>query len=407
MIRSRGKRLPGRVAIVASILTICLAGVAKGNDARMADGTQARPSGSQHGPAGLGFYDPPKRWPKGHGKLIWSRRVDPATPIAGVRSTRLVLYTSTTAQGKRTAVSGYVSVPRGKPPAGGWPVIDWAHGTTGVADVCAPTRSITSGPPESFVRTWVAAGYAVAATDYQGLGTPGVHQYLVGKSEGRSILDIVGAARQLDSSIGGRFVVAGVSQGGQAALFAASLADTWTPDLKLRGTVAYAPGSHLAEQADLLPLLTSPSPLSAVAALILSGATFTSPDIVPAEILSDPALALYPQVNEVCLSRLSEPDSYGGLAPSTLIRDGADTTELNRVLKTMNPAVEISGPVLLAQGTADATALPTYTDALNAELEAEGDDVTYETYEGVDHGGIVDAAEPDAMAFFERRLPSR
>jgi dienelactone hydrolase len=311
-----------------------------------------------------------------------------------------------TAQGKRTAVSGYVSVPKGTPPRGGWPVITWAHGTTGIADVCAPTRSITSGPPESFVRDWVSRGYAVAATDYQGLGTPGRHQYLVGKSEGRSVLDVVRAARQLDSSLGKRFVVTGASQGGQSALFAASIAGAWTPDLKLRGTISYAPGSHLAEQAALLPALTSPSPLSAVAALILSGATSASPEVKPQAILSDPALALFPQIDRICLPQLSLADSFGGLAPSTLIRSGADTTDLTRVLKSMNPAVKIKGPVLLAQGTADTTAFPTYTDALKAELDAKGDNVTYKKYEGIDHNGVLDAAQPDAIAFFKQRLPT-
>ena len=87
----------------------------------------------------------------------------------------------------------------------------------------------------SELNAWLAAGYAVMRTDYQGLGTPGVHPYLVGESEGRSVLDIIRAARDLDSSIGKRFLIAGHSQGGQAALFAAGEANSWTPDLKLRG----------------------------------------------------------------------------------------------------------------------------------------------------------------------------
>jgi len=393
------------VCLLVSVGTLALTSIAQGDQAKTSASRGANPS--TKGPAGLAFYDPPGKQPKGHGRLIWSRRITPETPVAGIRSTRLVLYTSTTPQGKKTAVSGYVSVPKGKPPKGGWPVITWAHGTTGIADTCAPSRGIVNGPPESFVRTWVAAGYAVAGTDYQGLGTPGIHPYLVGKAEGRSVLDIVRAARQLDPSIGRRMLVTGVSQGGQSALFAASLAGRWTPDLRLRGTVSYAPGSHFAEQKDLLSALTSPSPLSAVAAMILSGAITTSPTIEPANILTDPALALYPQVNRICLPALSQPDSFGGLAPSTLIRDDADTAELDTALEAMNPAVKIDGPILLAQGSADSTAFPFYTDQLDGELEAKGDDVTYMTYPGVDHGGIVDAAEADAMAFFESRLPSR
>ncbi len=361
---------------------------------------------STSGPAGLAFYKPPRKLPNGHGKLIWSRRTAPSKAVPGVRSTRRVLYTSTTPQGKKTAVSGYVSVPRGKAPRGGWPVITWAHGTTGIADTCAPSRSLGHGPPEPFIRTWVAAGYAVASTDYQGLGTPGVHPYLVGSAAGRSVLDIVRAARQLDPSIGRRFIITGVSQGGQAALFAASLAGSWTPDLRLRGAISYAPGSHLLEQKNLLPSLTSPSSLSAVAALILAGAVTTSPSLEPAEILTGPALSLYPQINRKCLASLSLPDSFGGLAPSTLIRPGADTAALDKALRAMNPAVRIDGPVMLAQGSADTTAFPVYTELLRSELEAKGDRIDYRLYPGIDHLGIVDAAEADAMAFFKRRLPS-
>ena len=389
--------------LISALALAALAGSARAERAKPKAPGVYKPS--TKGPAGLAFYKPPKKWPKGHGKLIWSRQVKPETPIPGVKSSRLVLYTSTTAQGKRTAVSGYVSVPKGRAPKGGWPVIAWAHGTTGIADKCAPSLALAGGPPEPFVRRWVAAGYAVAATDYQGLGTPGIHQYLVGKSEGRSILDIVAAARQLNTPISRRFVVAGVSQGGQATLFAASLAGSWTPGLRLRGTVSYAPGTHFYEQKNLLPLLTSPNSLSAVAAMILAGAVSTSTDVVPSRILTDPALALYPQINQRCLPELSLPDSYGGLAPSTLIRGDADTTALDAALKAMNPAVKIAGPVLLAQGENDGTAFPMYTDQLNDELLAKGVDVDYIKYPGVGHQDIVDAAEPDAMPFFERRLP--
>ena len=85
-------------------------------------------------------------------------------------------------------------------------------------------------------------------TDYQGLGTPGVHPYLIGKAAARSALDIIGAARQLDRHLSKKFVIAGHSQGGHAALWTADYAKRWAPGLKLRGTMAFAPASHIAEQ---------------------------------------------------------------------------------------------------------------------------------------------------------------
>ena len=253
------------------------------------------------GPAGLAFYHPPKSLPNGHGTLIWERKAGGLVPLANAASTKLVLYTSVAPGGKRTAVSGSVSVPKGKPPKGGWPVITYAHGTTGIADICAPSRNHTGDPVTGYIsyvdpqlNAWLAAGYAVVRTDYAGLGTPAPHAYLMGASEGRSVLDIVRAARQLDPSIGKRFLISGHSQGGQSALFAAGEAGSYVPDLSLRGTVAYAPASHLKEQASLLPALTTPSALTALAAMIVRGAAVASPAIDPNALLSDQVLGLLP-----------------------------------------------------------------------------------------------------------------
>jgi hypothetical protein len=136
-----------------------------------------------------------------------------------------VKYRSVGVDGKAINVSGVVSLPKGKPPKNGWPVITYDHGTTGIADQCAPSRDSLSNPAHVYnsyayplLNRWLKAGYAVVRTDYQGLGTAGAHQYLVGVAEGRSTLDIVRAARKLDKRVGNRFAIAGHSQGGHAAL---------------------------------------------------------------------------------------------------------------------------------------------------------------------------------------------
>ena len=396
-----------RALIVAAILALATAVLVASAESADAAGRK--------GPAGGAFYKGPKKAPRGHGKLIWQRNATKLTPIAGARINKTILYTSRDPEGDRVVVSGSVSVPKGKPPKGGWPVISWAHGTTGAADACAPTRirpNSVVAPYVAYVHPqmedWVKAGYAVVATDYQGLGTPGPHPYLIGEAEGRSVVDIVSAARQLVPSLGKRFLIAGHSQGGQSSLFAASLADEWAPKLKLRGTVAYAPASHLKEQAKFLPSLTSPSGLSALAALIFKGASTTADENVkPAKFFTAEARALYPQTEQLCLPQLAESDSFGGLAPADLLRGNADLDPLYGVLDDMNPAVRIGPPVLLAQGSADTTVFPTFTDMLNGELDKLGDKVTYKTYPGVNHGAIVAAAEDDALSFFEKRLPPK
>jgi pimeloyl-ACP methyl ester carboxylesterase len=365
------------------------------------------------GPKGLKFYKPPKNIPGRHGTLIWARNASGIVRLQDARYTKLVLYSERSPQGVKDAVSGSVSVPKGKPPKGGWPVITWAHGTTGVADICAPSRDgldPSANTGESYINTdlnaWLQAGYAVLRTDYEGLGTPGKHPYLIGTSEGRSVLDIVQAARQLDPKISKRYLIAGHSQGGHAALFAAGLASSWTPGLKLRGTVAFAPASHILDQAALLPALTTPSSLTALATLILDGASTQSSAININQIISDEALQFYPLLQSQCLGRLGQADELGGIPPSHLERSGADLSALNPVLAAMNPAVKTAAPILIPQGESDTTVFPVFTNQLKDELTGLGDQVTYKTYPGIDHVGVVTAGEADALAFFQQMLPA-
>jgi pimeloyl-ACP methyl ester carboxylesterase len=366
------------------------------------------------GPAGLAFYKPPKKTPKRHGKLIWANKATGVVPLKAAGWTKRVLYTSVTPAGKRTAVSGSVSVPKGKAPRGGWPVITYGHGTTGIADKCAPSRNTKNGPATDYIsytdadhNKWLRAGYAVVRSDYQGLGTPGTHPFLIGKASGRSMLDIVRAARDLSPRISKRYLIAGHSQGGHAALFAAGMAAKWTPDLKLRGTVSYAPASHIRTQAESLPALTAPSQLTALASLVVKGATVADPGLDPKKLLSDQVLAFYPQTERECLSRLSQSDNLGGIAPSELIREGADTEPLFDLLDKQNPAVKSTAPILLAQGDLDTVSFKFLTDLLNTELEAAGNRVDYRVYPGADHGQVLETARPDVMSFFQKRLPVR
>jgi len=367
----------------------------------------------KQGPKGLAFYKPPKKTPKQHGRLIWINKATGVVPLKSAKWTKRVLYTSVTPGGKRTAVSGSVSIPKGKAPQGGWPIITYGHGTTGIADKCAPSRNTANGPANDYIsytddeqNAWLKAGYAVARSDYQGLGTPGVHPFLIGQASGRSMLDIVRAARDLDPKISKKYLIAGHSQGGHAALFAAGAAAKWTPDLKLRGTVAYAPASHLRTQAELLPSLKEPNSLTALASLVVRGASAVDPSLKANELISDQALAFYPQTETECLSRLAETDNLGGIAPAALIREGANLEPLLALLDRQNPAVKTAAPILLPQGDQDAVSFMFLTDQLNQELNGLGNSVDYRVYPGADHGGVLEAAKTDVMAFFQSRLPS-
>jgi pimeloyl-ACP methyl ester carboxylesterase len=358
-------------------------------------------------PPGLELYKPPANLKSyDRGDLIWARKVQ--NPLPQASRTWTLLYRSTSLRGKAIGVSGFVMLPKGKPPKQGWPVVSWAHGTSGIADSCAPSRD-PKGPYtlylEPQLRAWLEAGYAIANTDYEGLGTPGVHPYLVGRSEGRGVVDIVRATRQLDRRLARRYVIAGHSQGGHAALFAAALAPKWAPELRLRGVAAYAPASHLDLLSRTLSNFTTPSGLSGLAALVLRGVSSVYPQIKPSQIASDRALALLPQVDKVCLSALNGPAAFGGIAPADLVRPGADLEPLNRRLAQQNPNLRIDVPILLAQGLSDTTVFPFLTNQLEGELRARRNNkVRYLTYPDVEHVGIVGAADLPTRRFFKGRL---
>jgi dienelactone hydrolase len=363
----------------------------------------------RRGPAGSKFYAPAAKLVKGsHGSLIWARRLTGSEVLHNASANELVLYRSAGVKGSSVPVSGAVALPKGKAPKGGWPVITWAHGTTGIADSCAPTRgNALGGYDHALLQGWLKAGYAVVRTDYEGLGTPGVHPYLIGTSEGRSVLDIVRAARAVDKRVGKKIVISGHSQGGHAALWAASLASRYTPELTVKGTVAFAPASHLGEQSGLLRSLNGPGGgISGISSLIVRAVDATKPSLGLGKQLTPQAAALYPQTLSKCLGALDQPSSWGGLPPAQIFQQGYDVAPLTAALNANDPEdLAIKTPVLVEQGTADTTVFPTFTQQTVDEYTQHQVPVTYKTYDGVTHTQVVVAAAGDATSWIRSRLP--
>ena len=125
------------------------------------------------------------------------------------------------------------------------PVLSIAHGTTGLADQCAPSLDFPTEAELWAIRPFLEMGWVVTATDYEGLGGPGLHRYIVGESEARGVLDIVRAARSVPGlGADGPVVVWGHSQGGHAALHVAQRWSDLAPELNLVGVAAGAPPSQ-------------------------------------------------------------------------------------------------------------------------------------------------------------------
>ena len=198
------------------------------------------------------FYHPPTPLPAGGpGDLIRAGSMD-AYLVPGVRfrvRAWRVLYRSTSATGEPTAVSGSVLVPRAKA-RGPRPLVGYAVGTHGIGDSAAPSRLLGLGMEweAGLIAMLLARGWAVAITDYQGLGTPGDHTYMVGRALGRNVLDVMRAARSLAPSelpVGGPAAIVGYSEGGAAAAWAAQLQSTYAPDVPLAGVAAGAAAADI------------------------------------------------------------------------------------------------------------------------------------------------------------------
>ncbi|MCW2968542.1 MAG: hypothetical protein JWM71_2314, partial [Solirubrobacteraceae bacterium] len=227
--------------------------------------------------------------------------------------------------------------------------------------------------------------------------------FLIGPAEGRSVIDIVSAARGLSPKIGKRWAAIGHSQGGHATLWAAALAKSYAPQLKLTGALPLAPASHIGEQAALINTIQG-NPFGGLPALIVAAAADDA-GLDPATVFSDKAMALYPQISQVCLDKLSQQDSFGGLSLSEHFRAGYDRQPLVDRISANDPEdLTIKVPLMIAQGKAETTVFPTYTDQTLADLEGRGTKITYKTYEGVNQSAVVQASRKDADAFLKKLL---
>jgi len=161
-------------------------------------------------------------------------------PMPGVRATHVV-YRSTDVHGDPNVVSGTILVPTA-PYAGKRPIVGYAVGTHGLGDGCAPSRQMADGveTESAQVMLAIARGWAVALTDYEGLGTPGRHTYVVGPSLGHAVLDAVRAASRAGVGLAADapVLIWGYSEGGAAATWAAQLQSSYAPELRLLGTAA-------------------------------------------------------------------------------------------------------------------------------------------------------------------------
>lgn len=334
------------------------------------------------------------------GTVISSEQQPESARIPDATFTRFT-YHSQDHTGRDVPVGGALFVPTRRAPKGGWPVASWGHGTTGVADVCAPslTDNLFYNEYAQEASSLLQAGYAVVATDYPGLGTPDPHGYLVGEDEGNALVDAVVAARALDPSLAADWFAIGHSQGGQAALFATRSAER-APSLTLRGAVAIAPASGL-EAA--LPAITAGSvPADLVyGTYAIAGLATVDPTIELRDELGPAGLANYDLITEEgCL--LDTLPKLGAVEVADIFDLSTErATELSaRVGRYGDPEREATvGPVLVVQGETDRDVPLGLTERMVTVLQEKGSDVELRRYPGRDHDRVLGPSMCDVLAW--------
>ncbi len=339
------------------------------------------------------------------GYPITASTVSGSTVAGAARAYRL-RYLSTGVDGQPTVVSGLVYTPKGKRPNGGWPVVGWAHGTTGIADRCAPSITKDAAGYAPYLTPWLAKGYAVVATDYEGLGTPGRHPYLIGDSEGRSVIDMVRAARRFDRSISRRWFALGHSQGGQAALFAGKLQTTYGAGLDYRGTVAIAPPTQWTRTLASPAAFAPKAPANPFLVLILSGLHAVRPTQYPYDALFTPAgRALLDRAETSACA-----DTFGAVRGKTFDQiyaiDDAEQRRIRAALAELAepPAAGYRRPILLVQGGKDDVVVPAATKVTAAAMRAAKTDATLAWYPRAGHEDVLAASLPTVLRWAAARM---
>ncbi len=361
------------------------------------------------------FYTPPAVLPAGNGAVVRSEpsefHLDPLRLIDVPAEVTRVMYASEGVN-ERVAVTGTVIQPRGSwSGPGERPVVGYAVGTQGMADRCAPSKQLAAGSEYEglFLKGLLARGYTVVVTDYEGLGTPGSHPYVDGGSLGRSVLDSVRAARNLDLvEDSAPVLLSGYSEGGNAVAGAVEQLADYAPELDVLG--AYA-GAVPADLTRVAPKLDG-SLYVAFLGYAVAALDAYHPELALRDVLNEDGEDYLDRVEESCtfdgvasfaFQRTSELTVDGRSVVDYLTRpDIAAVLEEKRLGKGA-PTV----PTLVAHSRLDDVVDYAQGRDMARSWCDHGGDVSFQTLLTPTHVGGAVAGFPRAFAFMEARVQGK
>ncbi|ELF6206168.1 TPA: alpha/beta hydrolase [Pseudomonas putida] len=347
------------------------------------------------------FYTWSKAIPATPGKLLRSEPLDQALSLPNAASAQRILYTSLDGIDGKTpiVVSGALFIPKGKAPAGGWPVASWGHGTVGVADICAPSWAGRSYRDVQYLNRWLDEGYAIVATDYQGLGVPGGHPLLNNRMAAYGILDAAKAVVAGVPGLADKVLIIGQSQGGAGAFAAGAYAATYAPKLGVKGSIGtgviYTVGSKNVGEQDPDKV----DPALAYGFYTLLAAQQYDPSIDPRDFYTDKALPLFEQARTSCLSALVSDVVGTGLTPANAKKDYKGDQLKPWLAQVSYPTLKLAQPIFIGTGAEDKTPAAATQVALMQDACKAGSVVQGHLYKGLGHSETVNASLKDSIPF--------
>ncbi|OPX08710.1 S9 family peptidase [Mycobacterium sp. AT1] len=356
-------------------------------------------------------YDGPIPPPGG---LIDTVPLDPALSVTGAGAAYRILYSTLNQHGQPAVSTAAVFLPKRPAPEGGWPVVAWAHGTVGLGDDCTPSAQPRSARDDEYLSHWLDQGYAIVASDYVGLGTPGLMSYLNSMATAHAVVDSVLALHHMDLPLSPEWAIIGQSQGGGAAVNSARWATEFSAGsgLDYRGVVATGTPANIEAVIKLGgPDLALPAQLGPAAnsytAYILAGFREANPDIDVDSVLSPVGLDAVAKAETTCKPQLDT--ELAGMTPTTFFsRPLAALPGVDAALDAyMGTAVTgYDRPIFLGAGLLDTDVPAKSSLVLYDQLTTNNQDVTLKIYPDEDHSGTVLASTPDTTPFLRHLFES-
>jgi len=261
----------------------------------------------------------------------------------------------------------------------------------------------------------IADGYVVVATDYNGLGGPGVHQYLISETEARNVLDAAVAVRQIpQTNAGGEAIAMGWSQGGQAAVWASQLAD-YVSDVKLIGAVALAPVNSQ-EQVKAFERMAAAGeklkPMSSVEwGMAWYAMTVAFSDLKLSDVLTPSGIDFFAEAIKAgqCNHHMGDAYAYteGYRGPIARKDPANQDAWMRRQEQESLGAIPAKTPVAVFQGDQDVAVAPAATQAYVEKACSSGTIISYTEYKDVDHIRLSAKAEPDLLKWIADRFAGK